>query len=330
MEESAKPRRAIGIVRVSNVGDRDDDFGSPRTQEQRIRDACQARGLELIAVHEELNVSGGKPLDKRPGLRAAVEAIEAGEGEVIVAGYFDRLVRSLRVQEEVVGRVERAGGSVLAVDFGNVSNGTAAEWLSASMIGMMSEYYRRSMGERTQEAKARAVAAGIPPWPGANPGYVRDERKRFVPDPKLAPVVAEAFAMRDAGRSVEEVRVFLAEHGVERTYGGVQVMLRSRVYIGEIHVRGLAPNLSAHEPIVEREVFERVQRMRSTRGRRAKSERLLARQGVLRCATCGRRMVIGSSTRSRGPLYSCPRSSRCGRRAAISADKVEADRKSVV
>ncbi len=43
----------------------------------------------------------------RDGLRTAVEAVEAGKADVIVAAYFDRLVRSLRVQDELVSRVER-------------------------------------------------------------------------------------------------------------------------------------------------------------------------------------------------------------------------------
>lgn len=65
-----------------------------------------------------MDVSGGTPLEQRAGLRQAVEAVEAGSADVIVAAYFDRLVRSLAVQGEVVTRVEAAGGSVLAVDGG--------------------------------------------------------------------------------------------------------------------------------------------------------------------------------------------------------------------
>ena len=41
------------------------------------------------------SVSGGKSLDQRPGLSAAVAAIEAGEADVVAAAYFDRLFRSL-------------------------------------------------------------------------------------------------------------------------------------------------------------------------------------------------------------------------------------------
>ena len=38
---------------------------------------------------------------------------------MVVAAYCDRLMRSLRVQDELVSRVERTGGEVLAVDVGH-------------------------------------------------------------------------------------------------------------------------------------------------------------------------------------------------------------------
>ena len=68
-------------------------------------------------------------------------------------------------------------------------------------------------------------------------------------------------------------------------------MLRSRMYLGEIHFGDL------------------------------QSARLLARLGVLRCGSCGSRMVINSYTGS----YRCGDSSanRCRRRAAVKADRVE-------
>jgi hypothetical protein len=64
-----------------------------------------------------------------------------------------------------------------------------------------------------------------------------------------------------------------------------------------------------------------VQRRAVSRGRQAKSERLLARLGVLRCGTCGSRMVINSSSGN----YRCGHTSadRCRRRAAVKAERVE-------
>ena len=64
-----------------------------------------------------------------------------------------------------------------------------------------------------------------------------------------------------------------------------------------------------------------MQRRTVSRGRQAKSERLLARLGVLRCGTCGSRMVINSYTGN----YRCGDTSAnpCQRRAAVKADRVE-------
>jgi hypothetical protein len=119
-----------------------------------------------------------------------------------------------------------------------------------------------------------------------------------------------------------EIQAWLAEHGIERALSGVAWMLRSRMYLGEIRF-GELHNPQAHEPIVkDRALFERVQRRTVSRGRQAKSERLLARLGVLRCGTCGSRMVINSASGS----YRCGDTSanRCRRRPAVKADRIEA------
>src|SRR3954447_12393549 len=97
--KAASLRRAVGVVRVSRVGDRDGErFVSPSEQAERIRAACERDGLQLIETIEELDVSGGAAIKNRPGLRRAVEMVEAGEADVIVVAFFDRLVRSLTVQ----------------------------------------------------------------------------------------------------------------------------------------------------------------------------------------------------------------------------------------
>jgi len=55
-----------------------------------------------------------------------------------------------------------------------------------------------------------------------------------------------------------------------------------RMYLGEIHFGELL-NTGAPEPIItDRGLFERVRRRAVSRGRKAKSERRLARLGVLR------------------------------------------------
>jgi hypothetical protein len=250
--------------------------------------------------------------------------VETGAADVVVVAYFDRLVRSLVVQAEVVDRVEVAGGAILAVDVGQVTNGSAGQWLSGTMLGAVSEYHRRVTAERTQDAKRRAVERGVPPFPRIPPGYQQNRDGRLEPHPQQAPAVAEAFRLRAEGATVMQVREHLRTHGIERSFHGVQALLRSRIVLGELRF-GAIVNTAAHPAIVDVPVWNAVQRMRSPRGRRARSERLLARLGVLRCATCGSRMVIGSTDQNgkRHYMYRCPPIGDCPRRVTVSAELAE-------
>lgn len=323
MSPTTKTRRAIGIVRVSQVNGREgESFASPGEQRDRIAKACESDGIDLTEVIEELDVGGGTPLARRGGLRRAVEAVEAGKAEVVAVAYLDRLCRSLAVQAEVVERVEAARGEVLAVDVGRVTNGTAGQWLSASMLGMVSEYARRTIGERSGEAQARAVARGVCPFPHLPAGYQRGEDGRLVPN-EDAPTVAQAFALRASGASTAAVREHLAAHGVEVSYNGTKTLLASRVVLGEIHF-GALENLHAHPAIVDRAVWERAQRTKAPAGRRAASERLLARLGVLLCGTCGSRMTVNSGNYGQYVGYRCAApTGDCPARLNISATVAE-------
>lgn len=316
-----RPIRAIGIIRQSKGTE---EALSPAEQRGRIEEHCSREGWELVAAHEEIDVSGGNPLSARDGLRAAVEATEAGRADVVIVAYFDRLFRSLAVQGEVVSRVEAAGGRVIALDFGEVTDKTAAQWLSGTLIGAVSEYYRRSLRERSGKAQALAIERGIVPYNNIPPGYRLGEDRRMEPDPVTAPVVREAFTLRRDGATIMEVRAFLRENGIERSFHGVQHLLGSAVYVGELHF-GSKVNREAHEPIIDRGVWEAVQRMRGKRAPHPKSDRLLARLGVLRCGTCGARMVVGMQTQNgrRYPFYRCPPIADCPKRVTIGAEMVE-------
>ena len=318
-----KNPRTVAVVRVSAQGDRlDEHFHSPDVQLDAAKRWTRKRRERLVTHFPEIDVSGKRPLAKRPGLLKAVEMVEAKQADHIVVAYFDRLVRSLKVQLEVIERVEKAGGEIFALDHGKLTNGTAATRLSTNMMGAVFQYFAEVTGEKVTAAQARAVARGVLPNSRIVPGYVRGGDGVLEVDHQLAKTVVEAFERRDRGATITELQAYLLERGIERSVAGVASMLRSRQYLGEIHF-GELHNLKAHTPIIrDRALFDRVQRRTVSRGRQAKSERLLARLGVLRCGTCGSLMVINSYTAS----YRCGNTSAagCSQRAAIKADPLEA------
>jgi site-specific DNA recombinase len=315
-------RTAIGIVRVSRVRGREgDSFISPADQTDRITRWCDSQGIELAGVLEELDVSGGAAIDDRPGLTEALKAIEAGEATVLVVAYFDRLVRSVRIQHDILERVETAGGKVFALDIGEISNATDGQWLQSGFLGLVAEYQRRQAKGRHAEAQARAIARGVATWNVQLPGYSKSENGVLIPNYQ-APIIQQAFEMRADGVTINRVRQYLREHGIDRSYHGVTCLLRSRVYLGELRF-GKLQNLTAHPAIIDPDLFNKVQRTRVSRGRKPRSDRLLARQGVLRCGTCDARMVIATGGHSEYWVYRCPPNGDCPRHMAISADIAE-------
>jgi site-specific DNA recombinase len=310
----------VGIVRVSRL--RGENVVSPSEQRQRIERWCERERIELRDVFEELDVSGGAALDRRPGLSQALALIEAKEANIIVVAYFDRLVRSLPVQLELLERFEAAGGEVVAIDVGQVRADTASHWLNSTMMGAVAEYQRRVTAERTADGKRQSVANGVPPFPNL-PFYLR-RRNGDGPiehHPRKVELMRRAARMRLEGATIAAVRDYLRKHRVKLSYHGVQSLFSSRLLLGELHF-GSMVNEAAFPPVIDVETWQRLQRVSVPRGRRAKSERLLARLGVLRCGTCGARMVVGSS-QGEYALYRCPPVGDCPQRVTISASVAE-------
>jgi hypothetical protein len=104
-------------------------------------------------------------------------------------------------------------------------------------------------GEKVAAAQARVVARGVLPNSRISPGYVRGADGVLVVERPTTAIVVDAFERRDRGASLVEIQAWLAEQGIERSIAGVASMLRSRMYLGEIHF-GALHNTCAHEPII--------------------------------------------------------------------------------
>lgn len=336
MSHTTNTRRAVGIVRNS-PDEKNDDKHSPEIQATSMRAECERQGWDLLDLLYEIDVSANWELDRRTGLSAAVAMVEAGEADVILVARFDRMVRNTRVQAEITKRVEDKGGDLYAIDFGQLTNGDATRKLSAGFLGLVAEYHSNTTRERSIEGVQAAIDLGIPPFKGATAGYLRPItgiRRNgkpihgpLVPDPKTRDAVARAWAMRADGATVQECQQFLAEHGVVYSYPGVIKLFKSRLPLGELHHAGakwtFRSNLHAHEPIIDRDVWERVQQVSPPRGRQAKSQQLLARLGVLRCAACEGRMSVGDDWRGK-KVYRCSTSvGSCPEPSTIMADMAE-------
>jgi DNA invertase Pin-like site-specific DNA recombinase len=299
--------------------------------------AAQTPPVLVGAIHTEKDVSGRKPLEKRKGLHAAIVDVEEGRSQMILTAYFDRFVRSTVVRAEAVQRVERAGGIVMTLDFGRTSNATAVDKLNGTLLAAIAEFYADQTGEKLTVTKQRNIDQGVPPFPRVTPAYVKREDGTLDAHPTQYALVRDACQRRARGESYDTITSFLREHDVRDTTGklitrtGTISMLESPLLIGEIRFGSFRPNTDAArfwgcEPVCDRATWRKMRAAKSTRGRYAKSDRLLARLGVLVCESCGGRMTVSTSKSAGGasyPYYRCPNRALCSAPASVACDVAE-------
>ena len=216
------PTRAVAYLRCST--DRQDL--SPDAQREQIRNWADGAGVTVVAWHDDLGISGGADLEKRPGLLAAIDGVREHGAGVLVVAKRDRLARDVLVAAMVDRLVARQGGAIVAADGTGNGDGPEAA-LMRTLIDAFAQYERAVIGARTRAAlavkKARGERVGGIPY-----GY-RDDGGVLVEVPDEQVVIARARELRAEGLSLRAVGRALADSG-HRPRGGdrwhVQVIAR--------------------------------------------------------------------------------------------------------
>jgi DNA invertase Pin-like site-specific DNA recombinase len=155
---AADPARAVGYLRVST----DEQANGPDAQRAAIERWAAAAGVQVVAWHADHGVSGAAPLDRRPGLLSAVDALgELGAGALVVARR-DRLARDVMAAAMVEGLVSRAGARVVSAA-GEGTEGDATDpgaLLMRRLVDAFAEYERALIKSRTRAALAVKAGRG--------------------------------------------------------------------------------------------------------------------------------------------------------------------------
>jgi site-specific DNA recombinase len=321
--------RLAGYVRVSRVGGREgDSFISPDVQRSQIESWASLRGATIDGWHVDLDESGGTV--KRPGLREAIERCERGEVDGMAVAKIDRFARSLSGALDVIARLDACGAQFVSVAEGIDPTTPAGKMMQRLML-ILAEFELDRIRESWRTAQDRAVTRGVHISSAVPTGYVRGDDGVLVPHEVFGPAVADAFRLRASGGGWGEVCRLLEERGVVGPYGNtrwqrrvVKRLLQNRVYLGEAR-SGEFVNAHAHQPLIDRMTFERVQEAPQavTRGEGA----LLS--GLLRCAGCRYAMKadwMKDRSGERLRLYRCRGDhgeSRCEDRAAVLGSVIE-------
>lgn len=270
---AVKLRCAI-YTRVSSDAGLEQEFNSLDNQreaaEAHIR-AQQFEGWKLLpAQYDDGGFSGGSM--ERPGLLRLLDDVRAGLIDIIVVYKVDRLTRSLADFAKLVELFDAHGVSFVSVTQ-SFNTTTSMGRLTLNVLLSFAQFEREVTGERIRDKIAASKKKGI--WMGGNVPYgYRVESRKLLVEPNEAEEIRIIFrrylALSSVPALVSEMRQegFVTRQrklasgriigGIPLTNGPLAVILKNRVYLGEINHKGKS-FAGEHEAIIDRALFDAVQ-----------------------------------------------------------------------
>lgn len=156
MTATAVPR-AIAYRRVSTAEQAGSGLGLD-AQQAAIAAGAARLGLPLADTFIDTGISGGLPLEQRPGLLAALDAI--GKGDVLIVAKRDRLGRDVLNVAMFERLAERKGARIVSAAGEGTDTNDPTSRLMRQIVDCFAEYERAIIRARTRAALAVKKARG--------------------------------------------------------------------------------------------------------------------------------------------------------------------------
>ena len=248
------------------------------------------RKYEIIGTFVDDGVSGTK-YSERDELQRLMELVEADKVDIICFTKLDRWFRSIKHYINIQSKLDEHNVAWLAIWEPIYDTTTPQGRLIVNQMMSIAQFEAENTSSRIKQvfaykAQNREVLSGNIP-----PGY-SIENKHLVPNER-ANDIRRAFDVYDRTNSIADTVRAMEGTGLPTTTQGMKYLLKRRIYIGEAH--GL---VDFCEPIVERDVFDRVQIALSRNIKRSQKHTYLF-TGLIHCADCGS-LMISSCRNGRG------------------------------
>lgn len=274
------------------------------------REAClkliEEKGWKFVDEYADRGESARSA--HRPSLQLMLSRIKKEKDvNAVVVHKIDRLARNMEDHVAIKAILRRAKVQLISV-VENIED-SASGRLVEGMHALMAEFYSANLATEIKKGMEQKVKQGG--WPHQAPvGYknIREGGRgiaKVIIDPVAGPHVKEAFELYATGNySLEDVRDFLTDRGVMSakddskplSTSTVNRVLANPFFIGIIDWSGVLAQ-GNHEPLVDQDIFEKVQevtQMRNYAGERKRKHPHFLK-GTLFCAECGSRLSIAKA-----------------------------------
>ena len=289
----------------------DEDDRQVLSIEAQITELREFAKKENLVITDEYIESRTAKAPGRPVFNALIEEIERGEQTGILAWHPDRLARNSVDGGKIIYLADT--GKVGALKFPTF-------WFEATPQGKFmlniafgqSKYYIDNLSENIKRGIRQKLRRGE--LPSLAPvGYLNELRNHtIVKDPQRCEAVRTLFlAYAEGNKTLEYLQKLSLSVGLVSRRTGEAIalsklieLLQNPFYYGLIKHKGELYQ-GSHEPIISKQLFDKVQKVIEQRGRprKAKDNISFAFLGVFRCGECGRAITAERKTKKSGRTY---------------------------
>ncbi|MBT0995453.1 recombinase family protein [Cellulomonas sp. DKR-3] len=207
--------KAVGYVRISKA-DRtkteQEQRLSLRQQADSIRQTCEAKGWDLVAIHEDFALSGND--DTRPGFAAVADAVRAGGADVVVVRHVDRLYRKAWRLLRLVDSPDDGGEGwdIYSIEQA-FDTSTPEGWFAFAQFALFGDFERRVISKRTRLALAQLRKEGVHTGrPSGIPAEVEDRIAALHASGLSASAIAEQLEAEGVARPTTRTKAWHHSH----------------------------------------------------------------------------------------------------------------------
>lgn len=205
-----KGRQAVIYTRVSTTRQADEGV-SLDAQLAKGRAWCLAMGYQVSAEFCDAGISG-KRADNRPELQAALAAVCASGGTLIVYS-LSRLARSTKDAIGMAEKLDRAGADLVSLSE-DINTISASGKMIFRLLAVMAEFERDLVGERTRAALAHKRNQGYKTGGAVPFGFSAGPDGRLVECKPEQEAIRLIRALRAKGYTLRDIGGELGRRGI--------------------------------------------------------------------------------------------------------------------
>lgn len=338
--------KAAIYMRVSTL-DQVDNFSIP-AQLKALREYCLKNGIEIYREYCDEGISGTK--EDRPQFQEMIN--DAPNFDIILVHKFDRFARKIELSHRIKAQLKKHHVNVISIT--EPVEDSPIGFFQEGLLELLAEYYVRNLSKEVKKGHIERASQGL--YNGSLPyGYYAKDGKLYIKENE-AEIVRLIFEKYLQGMGCQSLALYLQDNRIltqkNKSFQYFQVwrILQNPKYIGLIEYDGKLYQ-GQHEPIIDQEIFDKVQREMRSRNTNPNAGRNVQRSvnyykwhmiDVLHCGACGGAMRIIYHTskipENKGKWhsysYACTRALRynrtCSHNKSYKAEKLEAEIQGII